>query len=172
MPRRPIGPSKTHARCVYAHVRNFRLCLWCGPWYMPIRLRHAAVWRDDAWSTFADRPEVLSMPRAFEGTVSAGAPINRSKSKVLGAFPELSSWLVEGAYPDGKPVGMVQLSIRPKGAVYVATLRIADQGGLMLQTEDVQLDDVLLLLEAALTASPTPWQRDPYPLGQISGKRK
>lgn len=172
MPRRPLGPGGLHDRCVHVAYRNMRLVLWVSPRYRPIRLRRAEVWRGDRWQEYADRVEVLSMPRNLTGEAGGGILAGRSKPKLFEKFPELSSWMSDAAYQDGKPVGMVQLSIRPKGAVFVATLRIQDQGGMMLQVEDVSLDDTLILLEAALMASPVPWSRDPYPLGQITGKKK
>lgn len=172
MPRRPRGPGSSHTRCVHTSFKNLRLILFCGPVWLPIRLRRAEAFRNGEWSDYADRVEVLSMPRNLDAVTANGQMVNRSKPKLMAQFPELCSWLSDGTYADGKPVGMVQLSIRPKGAVYVVTLRIQDQGGMMLQVEDVNLDDTFVLLEAALTASPTPWSRDPYPLGQISSKKK
>jgi len=114
------------------------------------------------------------MPQMPGSAVVGGSHHSRPPTKLLGSFPELKSWLCDSAYPDGKPIGLVQLSIRPKGAVFVVQLRIQDQGGLLMSVEDVNLDDALLLLEAALVAVPPPWCRDPYPLGvsQSGGKRK
>ena len=172
MPKRPFGPGKSNQRCIHVSLWNLRLVLWYGSEYHPLRLRRAEVHRNGAWSCTADRVEVLSMPRALSGSIGEGLSVARSKSKHFDRYPELSAWLADGQYSDGKAVGMVQLSIRPKGSIYLVTLRIQDQGGMQITTEDAILEDALLLLEAALTASPVPWSRDPYPLGQISGKRK
>lgn len=112
------------------------------------------------------------MPQMPGSVATGGAAPARPTPKTLVSFPELSSWLKDTCYPDGKPIGMVQLSVRPKGAVYVVSLRIQDQGGLVMTAEEQSLDDALVLLEAALVSSPPPWHRDPYPLGQVTGKRK
>lgn len=172
MLRRPLGPGSSRPHLVRVQVRGVRVALWCGPWYLPVRCREAHVFHGGAWVLSRDHPEVLSMPRALSGEVTSGQLVSRSAPKSFERFPELASWLRDAAYSDGKPVGMVQLSVRPKGAVYVLTLRIQDQGGMMLQVEDASLDDALVLLEACLTANPTPWTRDPYPLGQLSGKKR
>lgn len=171
MPKRPIGPGKSNQRCIHVAVRNLKLVLWFRDVYTPLRLRRADVYRNGAWSCTADRVEVLSMPRALTGSVGEGIQVSRAKSKLLEKMPELCSWLSDGVYSDGKQVGMVQLSIRPKGSVYLASLRIQDQGGMVITTEEGTIEDALLLMEAALCASPVPWSRDPYPLGQISSKK-
>lgn len=168
--RPALGSSRD--RVVRVRYRNLALELWYASRYSPIRLRLARVVREGVDVVLRDHPEVLSMPRSFTGEVGSQVLHPRAGSKVLAAFPELLSWLRDAAYSDGKPVGMVQLAVRPKGAVYVVTLRVQDQGGMMIQVEDANLDDAFLLLDAALVASPPPWTRDPYPLGQISSKKK
>jgi len=112
------------------------------------------------------------MPRQVSAVSGEGLQVQRAAPKLLGLFPELSSWMKDGNFPDGKPVGMVQLSVRPKGMVYVVQLRVQDQGGMIITVEDPSFDDALMLLEAALVASPPPWSRDPYPLGISQGKKK
>lgn len=172
MPKRPFGPGKENQRCIHVSLWNLRLVLWYANRYTPIRLRRSEVYRRGVWEPWADRPEVLSMPRALSGGPGEGPVYQRPKPKLFERFPELVSWLTDSAYPDGKPVGMVQLSIRPKGAVFVVQLRIQDQGGMLCSVEDPVLDDALLLLEASLTASPVPWTRDPYPLGVSQTKKR
>lgn len=156
-----------------AVIRNLVLTWWWGGVYRPVRLlrcvraytRYAVVIHEDE--------EVPTMPRIPTGAVASGQLINRAKSRLLGEkLPELTGWLSDASYPDGKPVGMVQLSIRPKGAVYVVQLRVEDHGGLILTVEDPVVDDALVLLEASLTSDPIPWTRDPYPLGSVTKKRK
>jgi len=172
MPQRPKGPAKSRAKCYYGVVRNFRLALWFENVYTPIRLRAAEKLSQGRWTPFRDCPEVLSMPRAVSGVSGSALQVKRTDAKMFVHFPELTSWLADGNFSDGKPVGMVQLSIRPKGMVYVVQLRVQDQGGMILTVEDPSLDDALMLLEAALVATPVPWSRDPYPLGISQSKKK
>jgi len=95
----------------------------------------------------------------------------RKESQVLKKFREIASFLTDVAYPDGTPIGNVQLSIRTRGPVIQAQLKLAGLGGLRINVEDVSADEALLALEAALTAEPVAWEPDPYPLdGQ--GKKK
>lgn len=170
--RRPPGPMSTKPRVVVVQWRHFELVLAVRRGYLPIAIQAAGSRQRDGLVVHRGHMWGLSMP-TMPGAVSAnGVSPPRSTPKTLSQFPELSSWLKDTAYPDGKPVGMVQFSVRPKGAVYVVQLRIQDQGGLLMSVEDASLDDALVLLEAALTAVPPMWVRDPYPLGAVTSKRK
>jgi len=113
------------------------------------------------------------MPKPFtgnptEGTVLTGA----TKGGMAKNLPELMSWLCDASYEDGKPMGQVQVQLRRAGPLIVGVLKIADQGGLKLEVTDSSPDRALASLEAALSASPIPWQTDPYPLGGRTGKKK
>jgi hypothetical protein len=112
------------------------------------------------------------MPREPNAPASAGMQPPRSKSGTFGVFEELTSWLADRAYPSGKAVGMVALTIRPKGREYLVQLRIQDQGGMVITTQDESLDDALMALECSLAADPVPWVKDDYPLGVSQQKKK
>lgn len=94
------------------------------------------------------------------------------KSKLLVQFGELESWLCDACYPDGKPIGSTQLSIRRRGASVYGTLKVADQGGLKLEVCEPSVERALVALEALLRGQPVPWQPDPFPLDQGGRKKK
>jgi len=173
MPKRPKGPMGGRDRAVTTRCRNLILTWWWGGVYKPARLVRCYVARGGVEVLAREEEGVPFMPRVPTGAAASGQPVNRTKTRLLGEkLPELASWLSDATYPDGKPVGMVQLSMRPKGAVYVVQLRIEDHGGLIVTVEDASLDDALVLLEATLTSDPIPWVRDPYPLGSVTKKKK
>lgn len=87
-------------------------------------------------------------------------------------YPELASWLCDGAYQDGKPIGLTQLTLRRKGSEMMAQLKIADQGGLKCEVADTNVDKALAALEALLNSAKVPWIRDEYPLGGTQKKKK
>lgn len=107
-----------------------------------------------------------------EGGVQVGVTMPRKPSKILGKMAELSSFLTEVQYADGTPIGNVQLSIRTRGPMLVAQLKMAAMGGMKLQVEDTSLDDVLAALEGLLMLEPVPWEPDPYPLDGGGKKKK
>jgi len=110
------------------------------------------------------------MPGGQEDRPGVGKP--RKASQVLKSFKELASFFAEVNWPDGNPIGNVQLSIRTRGPLVQAQMKLAANGGLRLSVEDANLDEALLALEAALTADPVPWEPDPYPLDGLGGKKK
>lgn len=87
-------------------------------------------------------------------------------------YPELASWLADAYYPDKKPIGQTQLSIRRQGNTMICQLKIEDQGGLKIEVRDENLDKALAALEVLLNGNPVPWQRDAYPLGGTGKKKK
>lgn len=88
-------------------------------------------------------------------------------------FPLLCEWLCDGSYPDGTPLGAVQLQLRREGSVLRATLKLSDQGGLMLRAVGGDPVSAFLALEVLLASETCPWERDPYPLaGARSGGQK
>jgi len=110
-----------------------------------------------------------TMPTVAPG---GGTVVGAQKSSMLAKCPELQSWLCDPSYPDGKPIGATQLTIRRRGASIFAQLKIADQGGLKVEAAEPSVDRALAALEAFLTCSPVPWQTDAYPLDAGAKKRK
>lgn len=113
--------------------------------------------------------DVPQLPQATTGATHTASVI---KSTMLGKCPELQSWLCDGSYPDGKPIGATQLTLRRRGAAIFAQLKIADQGGLKVEVSEPTIDRALAALEALLTAVTVPWQGDPYPLDSGAKKKK
>jgi len=87
-------------------------------------------------------------------------------------MPSLSSWLCDAVYPDGSPVGAVQLQLRREGSVIRATLKIADQDGLKVSAIECSPQDALLALDLLLGGTDVPWENDAYPLGGKPSKKK
>lgn len=113
------------------------------------------------------------MPKPIDPNAPrAGVSTPRRPTKLLKGFPELASYLTDVSYPDGSPVGNVQLSVRTRGPLIVAQLKLAGMGGLRLQVEDSCVDDALVALEALLLAEPVPFEPDPYPLDGQGKKKK
>jgi hypothetical protein len=112
------------------------------------------------------------MPRAFGVGTPVGAVLTgATKGNMSKTFPELWSWLCDASYEDGTPMGQVQVQLRRAGPLIVAVLKIQDQEGLKLEVTDASPERALASLEAALSSSPVPWQKDQYPLGGTK-KRK
>lgn len=109
-------------------------------------------------------------PQKVDGDKVRGEP--RKESQVLKKLKEISSFLSDIYYPDGTPIGNVQLTLRTKGPLVVAQMKIAGMGGLRLTCEALHVDDALMGLEAALNSEPPPWEPDPYPLDGHSKKKK
>lgn len=112
---------------------------------------------------------------AFQFTGSAGAglpPLPRDPGKVLTKFPKLFSLLMEREYEDKKPIGVVQLQLRTDGDRFKGNLKLADHGGLVINAHGRTVDELLVMLEAALASSPQAWEPDPYPLNGSKGKKK
>ncbi len=113
------------------------------------------------------------MPKPILPSQGEGlTPLPGPPSDALGVFTELHSFLTEVVWPDGSLIGEVQLSIRTRNCNIVAQLKLAAHGGLRISAEARGIDDALTVLEAALNATPVPWERDPYPLGGGSKKPK
>jgi len=90
------------------------------------------------------------------------------------SLPLLSGWVCDSSYPDGTPLGAVKLQLRRDGGVIRASLKVSDQGGLMLRAVGADPVSALLALEVLLSAEGCPWERDPYPLAgqRLAGKKK
>lgn len=125
------------------------------------------------WVPYRLTEEVYEMPKPIDPNAPrAGVSTPRRPTKLLKGFPELASYLTDVSYPDGSPVGNVQLSVRTRGPLIVAQLKLAGMGGLRLQVEDSCVDDALVALEALLLAEPVPFEPDPYPLDGQGKKKK
>jgi len=171
--RRPVGPISARPR----EIRG----VWCGlEWVLwwSGRYRGATSLR---W--FIRRPGEAprgltadelgeTMPALPQPSTAASPLVGAQKSTLMLKVPELQSWLCDAAYPDGKPIGATQLSIRRRGSTVYATLKIADQGGLKVEVAEPSIDRAFVALEALLTGSPVPWQPDPYPLDAAGKKKK
>lgn len=173
MPRKPKG-SGGRGRRTFTAFRSgltFVLTYTGYPGYVVVTSVHRG------YSAFGEevyrRPEDRPMPKPIGNTNAEElktAP--RKKSAILGKLAEIASYLADTKYPDGSPVGSVQLSLRTRGPSIVAQLKLATLGGLRLQVEEANVDDALIALEAALNAQPVPWEPDPYPLDGTGKKKK
>jgi len=142
--------------------------------------RHGQVIRPGTW--FRDlgkgRRDVLrdvrdTMPKPpGEGASQPGVGKPRKASQVFVKLKEVASFLTDVTYPDGTPIGNVQLSLRTRGPLVQAQLKIAGLGGLKVSVEDSNVDEALLALEAALQSEPVPWEPDPFPLDGGGHKKK
>lgn len=113
------------------------------------------------------------MPKPIDPNAPrAGVSTPRRASKFFKGFPELASYLTDVTYPDGTAVGNVQLTLRTRGPLVVAQLKLAAMGGLRLTVEDTNADDALVALEGLLLAEPVPFEPDPYPLDGQAKKKK
>lgn len=113
------------------------------------------------------------MPKPPDGAaVEAARSKPRSPTKLFAKLPRVAEYLTDVTWPDGSPIGNVQLSVRTRGGLVVAQLKLAAMGGLRLSAEATCLDDALAALEAACNADPAPWEPDPYPLDGVVKKKK
>lgn len=100
------------------------------------------------------------MPKLADGGVPKGADAGAWGE----VYPQLSSWLVDSAYPDGQAIGRVQLQFTREGTVIRATLKIADQEGLKVSAVERDPASAMLALDLLLSGPDVPWERDHYPL--------
>jgi hypothetical protein len=114
--------------------------------------------------------DVPKLPQLGTDGQLAGRP--RKKSSLFGKLPEIAAYLTDFSYPDGTPIGNVQLAVRTRGPLVVAQLKLAGLGGLRMTVEETDLDSALVALEAALSSEPQPWEPDPYPLDGQGKKKK
>jgi len=137
-----------------------------GPatWFRVERGQRVQAWVFDKGDAMPSMPELNGLP---ELPLVPADPGGWGK-----LYPELAGWLCDAYYPDKKPIGQTQLTVRRKGHHVVVQLKIADQGGLKVEAYDENLDKALGLLEAVLRGKPVPWQRDDFPLGQGGKKKK
>lgn len=113
------------------------------------------------------------MPRPFvSGPAGQSALVGAKKGKLGERMPELMSWVCDAAYADGTPLGQTQLKLRRQGPLIVATLQVADQGGLKLEAVDDSPEKALAALEALLQAESVPWCPDPFPIGVKRADKK
>lgn len=154
-------------------MRGVRLTYWYHRHGKVIQAPTWEVWDGRTWKLGRASMEVYDVPKPIDPNApKAGVTTPRRPSKLLKGFPELASYLTDVAYPDGTPVGNVQLTVRTRGPLVVAQLKLAAMGGLRLTVEDTNADDALVALEALLLAEPVPFEPDPYPLdGQIKKKK-
>lgn len=113
----------------------------------------------------------MAKPPSKDGPI-AGVSVPRKPSKLLGKLQEISSFLTDVSYPDGSAIGNVQLTVRTRGPLVLAQLKLASLGGLRLSVEDACVDDALVALEGLLLTEPVPWEPDPYPLDSHAKKKK
>lgn len=153
--------------------REVRLTFWYHRHGEVIKAPTWAVRVGDRWETRRASTEVYDVPKPIDPNApKAGVTTPRRPTKLLKGFPELASYLTDVAYPDGSPVGNVQLTVRTRGPLVVAQLKLAAMGGLRITVEDTCVDDALVALEALLLAEPVPFEPDPYPLDSMAKKKK
>ncbi len=119
----------------------------------------------------ADELGLTHMPSMPE-VGDPGKPVGVPKSQMLSKLPELNSWLSDAAYPDGKPLGSVQLAVRRRGQAVHLTIKLADCGGVKLEVNEPTLDLALVALEALLSSKKVPWRKDDFPLDGALKKRR
>lgn len=171
--RRPVGKIADRPRWIRGVWNGLEWCAhWQGRWLgmSPVEwlkripgggVRHLTA--DELGETVPSLPSVAAGGGALTGV---------TKSTMLQKCPELQSWLCDPSYPDGKPIGATQLTIRRRGASIFVQLKIADQGGLKVEAAEPTIDRALAALEAFLTAGTVPWQTDAYPLDAGQKKRR
>lgn len=154
-------------------MRGVRLTFWYHRHGEVIRAPTWFTWDGAKWVLARASTEVYDVPKPIDPTApKVGVTTPRRPTKLFKGFPELASYLTDVAYPDGTPLGNVQLSIRTRGPLVVAQLKLAQLGGLRLTVEDTNADDALVALEALLLTEPVPFEPDPYPLdGQLKKKK-
>jgi len=86
------------------------------------------------------------------------------------SFPALASWLCDANWAEGGPMAKTRLSLTRDGTEIRVVLQTADFGGLRAECSGPTPDAALKMLESLLKAEKTPWQLDPYPIGQVQKK--
>lgn len=171
--KRPRGPIAKKVAVFDGRVRG----LWATLAYNPYKIGVVATdwrrWVLDHWEYWCQETGGW-MPKPITPAEGGGGlpALPRTDASVLETFAELRSYMVDVEWPQGGPVGEVQLSLRSRGHRIIAQLKLAAHGGLRVTAEGTGVDDALFALEAALNAATVPWERDPYPLGGADKKKK
>jgi hypothetical protein len=164
-PRRPATRLPKRGGLVRGFLRGLVVEVWYrGPWSPPSPSRWLE--RTRSGECLYVPAQVSDMPKPFEGP-SAGpvALVGCKKGVWAKGLPELMSWVCDATYADGTPLGQTMLQLRRQGGVMLASLKIADQGGLKIEAVDATPEQALASLEALLAAVSVPWQTDRYPVG-------
>lgn len=171
--RRPRGPIRQRSRLYTGHVGPLRVDFWYHPRQFAIKMGDWYIRRGDRWELYQSAPREGDVPKPVTNTNAlAGIPPPRKPSQLLKNLKELNQYLSDATWPDGTVMGPVQLSLRTRGGVIVAQLKLGDHGGLRMSVEGSHVDDALAGLEAALSTEPAPWECDPYPLDGAKKKPK
>lgn len=172
MPRRPKGPCKKGRWCGGASVSPFCFQFESNRPWGPVRLI-------DFWVRVKGGPKEQSEPwwtdvvPRMPGQDAGHAPgKGREVSKLLEKMHELQTWLCDVTFEDGTKVPEVQLSLRSRGSLFQAQLKVGVPLALRLSVEAPSVEKGLLALEGLLRADPVPWDTDPYPLGGEGKKKK
>jgi len=171
--RRPRGPIRSRVAFLTGRAGGMLCELYYDPRRLGVTADRWRVFRGGKWLYWPGWTEEYEVPKPIVPSEGDGLPaLPRPPSDALGVFSEIHSFLTDMVWPDGTLVGDVQLSIRTRECRIVAQLKIAAHGGLRISAECVGIDEALTVLEAALNATPVPWERDPYPLGGAPKKKK
>jgi hypothetical protein len=171
--KRPRGPIRSKSVPLRGRVGPLEMEFWYHGHGKPIApgswFRVTAHGRE-LYRAVPEDEDMPKMPGPGAGEAGKGKP--RKASQVLKNFKEVASLLTDFTWPDGTVMGNVQLTLRTRGPLVVAQMKLASLGGLRMTVEELCLDDALASLEAALNAEPSPWEPDPYPLDGGGKKRK
>ena len=165
--------------CSRAGLKPYCFHVWSGPlrvtWWWRGRWRGVSLPVFERYDLSSSVPRLLSRttepvmikPDAAK-VMNVGADVGAWK-KVL---PHLGEFLCSPSYPDGTPIGQVQIQITRQGNAIRATLKIEDQGGLRVSAVGTSPDCALLALNLLLESPACPWEKDSYALGQTRAKKK
>lgn len=169
MPAKPKHRAPRRPHRIVVEVRNTRVTWWYrGPWRGVSLPKWEVCRRVDGVLVVVTTGGLL-MPNV--PSVSAGL-CGAASGEWGDKLPHLSGWLCDAAYPDKTAIGQVQLQLKRDGSVLRATLKVADQAGLRVQSVGETPWDALVSLDLLLGSPSCPWERDPFPLGGAPGGSK
>jgi len=170
MPLRPCTRARSKPYRITVDRGSYRFHFWWrGKW------RGVSLPVLEMWST-RGRVSLVSSNRGFfmpaKPVVKLGVEAGAKHGPWAVDLAVLAGWLCDAAYPDGLPVGQVQLQLKREGSVIRSTLKIEDQGGLRCSAVGESPVEALACLDLLLGSSACPWERDAYPLGSKGAKKK
>jgi len=170
MPSRPAHRAGSRPHTIIVWRNHVRVTFW---WRGRFRGIGLPLW--EVFSMSGPLPVLLSRGKSVvpaKPVLSAGGDSGAQPGIWKASMPHLAGWVTDAAYPDGEPMGAVQLQLKREGSIVRATLKIADQGGIKVSAVGETPPDALLSLDLLLGSPQCPWERDPYPLGSSAKKKK